>query len=102
MSATWFGYVDMCKILVHYKAQVCVQNRRKNTAMHFAAEKHHRCVTSPAFAAARRVFFFCFYIVARCPCAICKACGLLFLVGKMLRRAPVTTNKKLSRCVTWC
>ena len=44
MSATWFGYIEMCKLLVQFKALICIQNRRKNTAMHFAAEKHHRCV----------------------------------------------------------
>ena len=44
MSATWFGFLEMCKLLVRHKAQVCIQNRRKNTALHFAAEKHHRDV----------------------------------------------------------
>ena len=82
MSATWFGYVDMCKILVHYKAQVCVQNRRKNTAMHFAAEKHHRCVTSPAFAAARRVFFFVFTLLRAAPAQFARPVVYFFLSEK--------------------
>ena len=42
MSASWFGYLDLSKLLVRCKARVTIQNRRKNTAMHFAAEKHHR------------------------------------------------------------
>ena len=44
MHATWYGHIEVIKHLINAGANINYQNKRGNTALHFAYENSHHSI----------------------------------------------------------
>jgi hypothetical protein len=63
MHATWFGHYKVVQLLVNAGANINLQNKRGNTALHFAYENSHRNIIDVSY-------YICLLMI--CFCSLCS------------------------------